>query len=82
MKHFLLSDNDTGEIIAVVQSEGLDNGRFLKKAKTAVKEHFVLESIESANFVDSKKKTAVYAEGTLNNEPVGYVVGVIEVVCY
>ena len=82
MKTFLLSNNDNGEIIAVVQSEGLDDGRFLKKTKQAVKEHFTLDSIESANFVDSEKKASVYAEGTMDNEPMGYIIGVEEVVCY
>lgn len=82
MKTFLLIDEDQNKAIAAVQSEGLDDGRFIQKAKTAVMEHYCIESLTLCNWVDSQTKQDLYMEGIDNNEPVGYTVKVEEIVCY
>ncbi len=82
MKTFILTDNDEGVIVAAVQTEGLDDGRFLTKAKQAISEHFCLNSVELFNWVDSSKKNTLYVEGMNDDERQGYSIGVVEVVCY
>jgi hypothetical protein len=82
MKTFLLIDEDMNYPIAAVQTEGLDDGRFLKKAKTAVKEHYCIESLTLCNWVDPNSPVAIYMEGIDNNEPVSYTIKVEEITCY
>jgi len=86
MKTFLLIDEDMNYPIAAVQTEGLDDGRFMTKAKTAVKEHYCLESLTLCEWVESPannpQQKFLYMEGVDNNEPVGYTVKVEEITCY
>ena len=79
MKTFLLIDEDMNNPIAAVETEGLDDGRFMTKAKTAIKEHYCISSLTLCNWVDSENKKALYMEGIDNNEPVGYVIKVKEI---
>jgi len=82
MKTFILTDQDTMDSIAAVQSEELDSNTFTKKAKQAIREHFCLESIELFNWVNASTKKSLYVEGVSDGETVGYIIDVDEIVCY